>query len=130
MKRIVEVVAGHWTGLRGEVVRESGGMLRIRISEGHNALVRPSHVRDIQGEELAIVASLDGSSPYDFSESGLGIGGLATYEETPVIPSERQLERLERLLATEQICKRCGASSLDGAMFTTLGGSCICDDCV
>ncbi len=29
-----------------------------------------------------------------------------------------------------QVCKRCGQSEADGAMFTTVAGSGICDDCI
>ena len=59
-----------------------------------------------------------------------GIGGVGQFEENeaPMVPSEAALKRYERMLATEVICRYCGASSLDGAMFTTLGGN-ICDDC-
>jgi hypothetical protein len=120
-QRIVDVVDGPWKGRRGEVVKSSRSMLRVRIDEKRCALVLPSHVVDVV-EDVA-------EPGLDFSESGLGIGGLATYEEPPVILTEQQWRRMEKLQATEIICKRCGASSLDGAMFTTLGGSGICDDC-
>jgi hypothetical protein len=67
--------------------------------------------------------------PADFSHSGLGIGGLATYEESPVIPSVRAIKRVQRMHDTDVVCQRCGASkNSDGAMFTTGGGN-ICDDC-
>jgi hypothetical protein len=69
-------------------------------------------------------------NPRDFSASGLGIGGLRAYEEPPVVPSERQAAQMERQRMTEVVCRRCGASSLDGAMFTTFGGEDLCDDCV
>jgi hypothetical protein len=63
-------------------------------------------------------------------DSGLGIGGLSRYEEPPAIPSVAALERYERMLEQATTCTRCGASSLDGAMFTTLAGGDVCDDCV
>jgi hypothetical protein len=63
-------------------------------------------------------------------DSGLGIGGLATYEEPPMVPSVAAIEKHARRLETAQRCRRCGQTELDGAMFTTLGGSGICDDCV
>jgi len=72
--------------------------------------------------------SADDEHAADFSHSGLGIGGLANYEETPVIPSVRAMERVQRMHDTDVICRRCGASkNFDGAMFTT-GGN-VCDDC-
>jgi len=47
-----------------------------------------------------------------------------------VMPSEKSIAKIEKLLDSAVICKRCGSSSLDGAMFTTLGRSSrICDDC-
>ena len=65
----------------------------------------------------------------DFSESGLGIGGLAHHEEKPIAPSARAVERVERMHQRETICRICGQSDVfDGAMFTTYGGN-ICDDC-
>ena len=67
--------------------------------------------------------------PADFSHSSLGIGGLATYEETPVVPSLAAIERAQRLMDTDVVCRRCNASkNFDGAMFTTGGGN-VCDDC-
>ena len=65
-------------------------------------------------------------------EPVLGIGAIGIYaaNEMPVIPSIEGLARLEKRLASEQVCKRCGASSLDGAMFTTIAGSGVCDDCI
>jgi len=72
---------------------------------------------------------VDSVVSYDFSESGLGIGGLATYQETPMIPTVAAIERVERLEAEMIVCRRCGASDVfDGAMFTDGGGD-ICDDC-
>ena len=69
-------------------------------------------------------------SPLDFSHSGLGIGGLAHYDEPPVVPSVAAIKRAEKIEAEMQTCRRCGASDLlDGAMFTTMAGSGYCDDC-
>lgn len=63
-------------------------------------------------------------------DSGLGIGGINNDQSMPVIPSVRAIERVQKMHDTDTICKRCGASAnFDGAMFTTLGGSNICDDC-
>jgi hypothetical protein len=44
-------------------------------------------------------------------------------------PSERAIGRYERAVSKAIICRRCGTSSLNGAMFTTMSGSGICDDC-
>jgi len=69
-------------------------------------------------------------SPLDFSHSGLGISGLANYDEKPIIPSVAAIKRMEKIENEMQICRRCGASDLiDGAMFTTMAGSGYCDDC-
>ena len=66
---------------------------------------------------------------YDFSSSGLGMGGLSTYEEQPIIPTIAQIDHAQHLMDTDIICRKCGASmNFDGAMFTT-GGCDICDDC-
>ena len=63
-------------------------------------------------------------------DSGLGIGGINNDQSMPFIPSARAIERVQKMHDTDTICKRCGASeNFDGAMFTTLGGSGICDDC-
>jgi len=66
---------------------------------------------------------------YDFSHSGLGIGGINNDQSLPEIPSAQALERVQRMTDTDVICRCCGASkNFDGAMFTTGGGN-ICDDC-
>jgi hypothetical protein len=66
---------------------------------------------------------------YD-TDSGLGIRGINNDQSLPTIPSEHEIERLQQMQDTDIVCKRCGASkNFDGAMFTTLGGSGICDDC-
>ena len=68
-------------------------------------------------------------SPHDFSSSGLGIGGLANYDEPTIVPSVTAIKRTERIERKMTVCHRCGASDLiDGAMFTTGGGN-VCDDC-
>jgi hypothetical protein len=60
---------------------------------------------------------------------GIGGIGIATENETPIIPSARAVERVQRMHDTDVVCRRCGASqNFDGAMFTTGGGD-ICDDC-
>lgn len=63
-------------------------------------------------------------------DSGLGIGGINNDQSMPTIPSVRAIERVQKMHDTDTICRKCGASeNFDGAMFTTLGGSNICDDC-
>ena len=63
-------------------------------------------------------------------DRGFGIGGLERYTEPPTILTREQLKKLEQMEASDQRCHKCGASkNFDGAMFTTLGGSGICDDC-
>lgn len=65
------------------------------------------------------------------TDSGLGIGGINRDQSMPVIPSIAALERIEKMTKTDIVCKKCGASqNFGGAMFTTLRGSRICDDCV
>lgn len=65
------------------------------------------------------------------TDSGLGIGGINNDQSIPVIPSARALARVQRLSDTDKVCIRCGASKhFDGAMFTTIAGSGICDDCI
>lgn len=61
----------------------------------------------------------------------MGIGGLGIYaeNEAPFVPSERAIERYEKLAAQARTCRRCGQTDVfDGAMFTTSGGD-VCDDC-
>jgi hypothetical protein len=68
-------------------------------------------------------------NPYDFSWSGLGIGGINDDQSMPEIPSLAVIGRQLRLAETDIICRRCGASMhFDGAMFTNGGGD-VCDDC-
>jgi hypothetical protein len=63
-------------------------------------------------------------------DSGLGTGGIDNDQSVPIIPSLRAIERVQKMHDTDTVCKRCGQSAnFDGAMFTTLCGSNICDDC-
>lgn len=63
-------------------------------------------------------------------DSGLGIGGINNDQAAPFVPSAAAIGRVQRMHDTDIVCRRCGASAnFDGAMFTTLGGSNICDDC-
>lgn len=70
-------------------------------------------------------------SPHDFSHSGLGIGGLATHEEMPIVPTVAQIARVEKMERGMTTCRRCGDN--DGpygdARFGNGGGD-ICDDCL
>ena len=69
------------------------------------------------------------ATTHDF-DRGFGIGGLGRYVEDPIIPTARGIGRMERMEATDTICRRCGTSkNFDGAMFTTMAGDDICDDC-
>ena len=85
---------------------------------------------DAQPQPAAPAQTLiDSGTSYDFSASGLGIGGLGTHQEKPIIPTVAAIKRVERLEAEMTVCRRCGASDVfDGAMFTDGGGD-ICDDC-
>jgi hypothetical protein len=77
------------------------------------------------------IHSAEPMSETDFDiDSGLGIGGINNDQSMPTIPSVSALEKIQEMHDTDIICKRCGASQkFDGVMFTTLGGSNICDDC-
>lgn len=63
-------------------------------------------------------------------DRGFGIGGLGRHEETPAIPTIEQLERMKQAQRRARRCRRCGQTELDGAMFTTMPSSGICDDCI
>lgn len=64
------------------------------------------------------------------ADSGLGIGGINNDQTMPIVPSVAAIARVQRMHDTDTVCRRCGASAhFDGAMFTTLGGTNICDDC-
>lgn len=63
----------------------------------------------------------------------LGIGGIGIFAENekPTIPTARQIERMERLDREAIRCRICGQTDIfDGAMFTTIRGGDICDDCL
>lgn len=63
-------------------------------------------------------------------DSGLGIGGINNDQSAPFVPSASAIARVQQMHDTDTVCRRCGASAnFDGAMFSTLGGSNICDDC-
>ena len=70
------------------------------------------------------------SETKDF-DKGFGIGGLANYiEPIIIIPSIATIERMKRIEAKMQTCRRCKQTDLfDGAMFTTDPASGLCDDC-
>lgn len=64
------------------------------------------------------------------TDSGLGIGGIKNDQSLTPVPTVRAIKRVQRMRATDRVCRRCGASqNFDGAMFSTLAGSNICDDC-
>jgi hypothetical protein len=65
------------------------------------------------------------------TDSGLGIGGINNDQSITFIPSLKAIEKVQKMHDTDTICRRCHSSkNFDGAMFTTLGGENICDDCV
>tara|TARA_R110000868_G_C10607994_1_gene741133 strand:+ start:99 stop:515 length:417 start_codon:yes stop_codon:yes gene_type:complete len=81
--------------------------------------------------EVVIVDAQIGSVEFVGTDSGLGIGGIRNDQSMPIIPSARAFARVQRLSDTDTVCRRCGASKhFDGAMFTTITGSGICDDCI
>lgn len=92
--------------------------MRVRRQREEKGTAIQSHPNQGQPDE----------SPFDFDSGGFGIGGLARYEEKPFIPSERALKRYEKALQQATTCRVCGSS--DGAMFTTIAGGDVCDDCV
>lgn len=129
MAKVAEVTQGNWTGLCGDVVKETKELVYVRRPGGGSVPVARGSVVIIELQPATPVVTLVEEHPADFSHSGLGIGGLANYEEAPVIPSVQALERVQRMHDTDVVCRRCGASkNFDGAMFTT-GGRNICDDC-
>lgn len=112
---------------------EIGTIIKIDLSSNFQYLVEMSSDADgetkfwFNAEDLTVQRKQESS--LDFSTSGLGIGGLATFQETPIIPTIAQIERVERLENEMIVCRHCGASDIfDGAMFTTGGGD-VCDDC-
>jgi len=59
-----------------------------------------------------------------------GIGSLSSYEETPIIPTVAQIQRVAKMESEARYCRCCGQSDVfDGAMFTTDPSSGLCDDC-
>jgi hypothetical protein len=52
-----------------------------------------------------------------------------TAYEPEMMATEKTIARYEARVAASVTCRKCGARSLDGANFTTLGGTNICDDC-
>lgn len=86
--------------------------------------------------EASIVGAKSNGEQMGFGEmhdtdSGLGIGGINNDQSMPTVPSARALARVQRLSDTDTVCSRCGASKhFDGAVFTTIAGSGICDDCI
>ena len=84
-----------------------------------------------EAHEVVIVGAQIGSVEFMDTDSGLGIGGIGNDQSMPTVPSARAFARVQRLSDTDTVCRRCGASKhFDGAMFTTITGSGICDDCI
>lgn len=63
-------------------------------------------------------------------DRGFGIGGLGRYEESYLVPTVPQIRCMSELEAEAKICRCCGQSEFDGAMFTTITYGDICDDCL
>lgn len=68
-------------------------------------------------------------APQDF-DSGMGIGGINRIEETIPQPSSKTYQAQMQRINTARKCRKCGSTELEGAMFTTLPSSGLCDDCV
>ena len=84
-----------------------------------------------EAHEVVIVDAQIGSVEFVDTDSGLGIGGINNDQSMPIIPNVRVSARIQKLHDTDTVCRRCGASeNFDGAMFTTIAGSGICDDCI
>ena len=66
------------------------------------------------------------------SNGTIGIGGIGNYtqNEAPHQPTAEEIESQVRETRKALRCRRCGCSELSGAMFTTLGSSGVCDDCL
>lgn len=116
-------------GIAGTVteINLSGRGYPYRVDFGVHHAYHPEcelgMVENVQPAPVAEYQSMD-------IDSGLGIGGINNDQSMPIIPSLRAMERVQKMHDTDTICKRCGQSAnFDGAMFTTLGGSNICDDC-
>lgn len=111
-----------------------GSMIALAVDAAHTFKLSRNEVHALE-ESWQIRQIVEQSQPqaaehsYDFSSSGLGIGGLSHYEEPVIVPTVAQIERYERKMATAITCRRCGQNDVyGGAMFTTGGGD-ICDDC-
>lgn len=121
-----------WNGFIGDVVeiREFGELVLndARNDDGELCRCRPLAVVQSEWCHLYTPPAID-EHPHDFSHSGLGIGGINNDQSMPEIPSAKAFERVQKMVDTDVICRRCGASkNFDGAMFTNGGGD-ICDDC-
>jgi len=114
---------------RGTEHGKSATVVEVNASKEYAYLVQ------VQGDAFpfwrpASELSTGEENPRDFSHTGLGIGGLGSYVEDPIIPTVAQMERMERLERQDRRCRRCHQSeTFDGAMFTTDARSGLCDDC-
>ncbi len=61
-------------------------------------------------------------------DRGFGIGGLGRQVAKDTL-TPRQAERKAQAERETKYCSICGASELDGAMFSTDAGGNVCDDC-
>jgi hypothetical protein len=115
-----------WVQAEGKyMVCFSGGMTKQEARAEKARLNAGLAARTGGGDEAPTPATQQAP---DF-DGGFGIGGLGRHEETPIIPSVKAIERVQRMHDTDVICRRCGSSkNFDGAMFTTGGGD-VCDDC-
>ena len=124
----VRIVSGPWASDCGTIRKIQKKCLLVEVDSGARGLaaVKPHDVEPIRIEEISSVMD---ESHLDFSHSGLGVGGLANYDEPVTIPSVAAIKQMERIEREMTVCRRCGESDiLDGAMFTTGGGD-VCDDC-
>ena len=64
------------------------------------------------------------------TDSGLGIGGINNDQALPAAPTIAGIRNAQKRLDNDIVCKRCHSRKSDGAMFTTMAGSGICDDCI
>lgn len=64
------------------------------------------------------------------TDSGLGIGGINNDQSAPFVPSIKAAQKMDATNKRTRKCCRCGQTdTYHGAMFTTLSGGNICDDC-
>jgi len=106
------------------------GYFHYTVYEGADSVEREM-INNVRYNEVNRIASLpEAHEPGSWdTDSGLGIGGIGNDQSMPVIPSARGIARVQRMMDTDTVCCRCGASrNFDGAMFSTVGGN-ICDDC-